>query len=53
MKVIPKHAMLTKIDNYVYITISGLTSAGGLLVPEGIFRPVVNSSGLTCFIRFI
>jgi hypothetical protein len=26
MNVIPKHAMLTKIDNYVFVAISGLTS---------------------------
>ena len=29
------------------------TSAGGLLVPEGIIRTVVNASALTWFIRYI
>jgi hypothetical protein len=29
------------------------TSAGGLLVLEGIIRPVVSASGLTWFIRYI
>jgi hypothetical protein len=28
------------------------TSAGGLLVPEGIIRPVVSVSALTWFIRY-
>jgi len=29
------------------------TSAGGLLVPEGIIRPVVSAATLTWFIRYI
>ena len=29
------------------------TSAGRLLVPEGIIRPVVIASELTCFITYI
>jgi hypothetical protein len=29
------------------------TSAGGLLVPEGIIRPVGSGSALTLFIRYI
>jgi hypothetical protein len=29
------------------------TSAGGILVPEGIIRPVVSASALTWFIRYI
>jgi hypothetical protein len=29
------------------------TSAGGLLVPEGIIHPVVSVSGLTWFIRYL
>ena len=29
------------------------TSAGGLLVPDGIIRPVVSASALTWFIRYI
>jgi hypothetical protein len=29
------------------------TSAGELLVPEGIIRPVVSASALTWFIRYI
>ena len=29
------------------------TSAGGLLVPEGIIRTVVSASALTWFIRYI
>jgi len=29
------------------------TSAGGVLVPEGIIRPVVSASALTWFIRYI
>jgi hypothetical protein len=29
------------------------TSAGGLLVPDGIIRPVTSASELTCFIRYI
>jgi hypothetical protein len=28
-------------------------SAGGLLVPEGIIRPVISVSALTWFIRYI
>jgi hypothetical protein len=29
------------------------TSADGLLVPEGIIRPVISASALTCLIRYI
>ena len=29
------------------------TSAGGVLVPQGIIRPVVSASALTWFIRYI
>ena len=29
------------------------TSAGGLLIPEGIIRPVVSVSALTCLIIYI
>ena len=39
---------------YVFITITEVdTSAGGLLVPEGIIRPVVSASALIRFIRDI
>ena len=38
--------MYTEFDIYVYIPI-----VGGLLIPEGIIRPVVGASALTCFIR--
>jgi hypothetical protein len=40
----------TNFDIYVFIT---LTSAGGLLIPEGVIRPVVSVSALTWFIRYI
>ena len=47
--------MHTKFDIYVFIAITGGvdTSAGGLLVLEGIIRSVVSVSALTWFIRYI
>jgi len=45
--------MLTKIDIYASIIILGLISLLVDLVPEGTIRPVVSSSALTWFIRFI
>jgi hypothetical protein len=36
---------------YIYDWVN--TSAGGVLIPEGIIRPVVNASALTWFIRYI
>jgi hypothetical protein len=40
--------------SYVFITITGVdASAGGLLVPEGITRPVISVSARTWFIRYI
>ena len=51
MKVISesKRAVRTKLDNYHRVD----TSAGGLLVPEGIIQTVVSVSILTWFIRYI
>ena len=51
--------MRLKVDLRVFILDFSLihhwvdTSAVGLLVPEGIIRPVVNASALTWFIRYI
>jgi len=44
--------MRTTFAIYVFITITGST-AGGLLVPEGIIHPVVSASARTWFIRYI
>ena len=44
-----KHVVRIKFDNYHWVD----TSAGGLLVPEGILLPVVNISVLTWLIRYI
>jgi len=44
-----KHVVRIKFDNYHWVD----TSAGGLLVPEGIILPVVNISVLTWLIRYI
>ena len=43
-----------KFDIYVYCYYHWVhTSAGGLLVPEGIIRPIVTVSTLTLFIKYI
>ena len=39
------------ISSYIYYWVN--TSAGGVLVPESIIRPVVSASALTWFIRYI
>ena len=38
---------------YIHIFYWGSTSAGELLVPESIIRPVVSVSALTWFIKYI
>jgi len=47
--------MRTKFDIYVLITTTAWvdTSARGLLVHEGIVRPVFSASALTWFIRYM
>jgi hypothetical protein len=45
-------AWQSKLYIYIFITITD-TSAGKLLVPEGIIRPVVSAATLTWFIRYI
>ena len=42
-------SVITSSDIYDWVN----TSAGGVLVPEGIIRPVVSASALTWFIRYI
>jgi hypothetical protein len=44
--------MRTKVDIYIFITITCDASAGGLFVLDGIIRPVVTVSALIWFIRF-
>jgi hypothetical protein len=39
------------ISSYIYYWVN--TSAGGVLVPQSIIRPVVSASALTWFIRYI
>jgi hypothetical protein len=48
-----KRIVCTKLDIYVFITITSDSSAGGLLVPDGIIPPVVSGSSLTRCIRYI
>jgi hypothetical protein len=48
-----KLAMRTKFDIYFFNYHCVDTSAGGILVPEGIIHPVVGVSALTWFIRYI
>ena len=43
----------TNIDTYVLVLSRVHISAGGLLVPGGIIRPVISVSSLTWFIRYI
>jgi len=47
--VIPKGVVRTKLDIYQVVD----TSAGGVLVMEGIIRPVVKTLSLPWFIKYI
>ena len=56
IRLIRKHVGHIKLDIYVFITITQLKPLmvyDGLLIPEGIIRPVVSVSALTWFIRYI
>jgi len=44
-----KHKAYLRLYYYHWVN----TSSGGILVPEGIIRPVVSASVLTWFIRYI
>ena len=48
-----KRVVHTKFDIYVFYDHWVDTSGGGLLVSEGIIRPVVSVLALTWFIRYI
>jgi hypothetical protein len=54
MKVISERVVFIALYIYVFYYVHWFdTSAGGLLVPDGIIRPVVSASALTLFTRYI
>jgi len=54
MKVISERVVLIAFYIYVFYYFHWVdSSAGGLLVPDGIIRPVVSASALTLFTRYI